>query len=72
MNQPPRNPAGGVIAACEDEAGCKPLRCAECLQEIPADAAHAADIEDYVHHFCGLDCLSIWQKKRPQPPAPVG
>jgi hypothetical protein len=21
------------------------------------------DAQDYVHHFCGLDCLEIWQKQ---------
>lgn len=67
MEHPPQNPAGGVIAACENEADCKPLSCEECLKEVPADAAYKADLEDYVHHFCGLDCLAIWQKKRQQP-----
>lgn len=67
MNNLPRNPTGGVIAACEPESGCKPLSCAECMKEIPADAAHSADVDDYVHHFCGLDCFNAWQKKRQQP-----
>ena len=67
MEHPPQNPAGGVIAACENEADCKPLSCEECLKEMPAAAAYKADLEDYVHHFCGLDCLDVWQKKRQQP-----
>lgn len=67
MNHPPRNPAGGVIAACENETECKPLSCAECLKEIPADATYTADVENYVHHFCGLDCFHAWQKKRTSP-----
>ena len=64
-----RSPGGGAITACETEDGCKKLSCEECLKEIPADAAHSVDIQDYVHHFCGLDCLSKWQNRGQTPKA---
>ena len=67
MSQPPLNRAGGFVAACENEADCHPVSCSECLNQIPAEAPYTADLDDYVHHFCGLECWDIWQKKRQQP-----
>ena len=67
MNEAPLNRAGGVVAACEDEAQCQPLNCAECLTQIPKEAPYTADLDDYVHHFCGLDCWEAWRKKRQAP-----
>ena len=40
------------------------VRCAECLKQIPAERAVKAETEDYVRHFCGLDCLHRWQRAR--------
>jgi hypothetical protein len=56
-------PAGGVVAQCSDEENCAILSCAVCLKEIPADAIKLADAQDYVQHFCGLDCLEVWRKQ---------
>lgn len=56
-------PAGARVAQCSDEEACTVVSCAVCLQEIPADAVRLTDAQDYVHHFCGLDCLEIWQKQ---------
>jgi hypothetical protein len=39
------------------------VTCAVCLKEIPADAVKITDAQDYVHYFCGLDCLDIWRKQ---------
>ena len=58
-----RTPAGGVVAHCSDEEACTVLTCAVCLKEIPADAIRVTDAQDYVQHFCGLDCLDAWQKQ---------
>lgn len=62
MDKLHRNPAGGLIAACEIDDGCKKISCAMCLKEIPADAFRSGDVKDYVHHFCGLECFDAWQK----------
>jgi hypothetical protein len=39
------------------------VSCAVCLKEIPADQASNVELEDYVRHFCGLDCYQQWQQK---------
>jgi hypothetical protein len=36
------------------------VKCEICLTEIPASEAHCAEAEDYVLHFCGLDCYREW------------
>jgi hypothetical protein len=65
MNDLPHTPAGAPVLPCDADAGCEKLSCAVCLKEIPADAAVSADVQDYIHHFCGLDCLALWKKQRP-------
>jgi hypothetical protein len=57
------NPAGGRVAQCTDETACTVVSCAVCLKEVPADSVRVTDAQDYIHHFCGLDCLEIWQKQ---------
>ncbi|MHB1075045.1 DUF3330 domain-containing protein [Thiobacillus sp.] len=58
-----RNPAGARVAHCTDEDSCTVFSCEVCLKEIPADAVKVPDAQDYVHHFCGLECLETWQKQ---------
>ncbi len=49
----------------------KPLRpeepetidCEICMKEIPSDEAKSAEGEDYVIHFCGLECYSKWREQ---------
>jgi len=56
-------PAGALVAQCSDEDNCTVLSCEVCLKEIPADSVKLADAQEYIHHFCGLDCLGAWQKQ---------
>jgi hypothetical protein len=63
MDNPHLTPAGARLAQCSDEAACTVVSCAVCLKEIPADSIRVTDAQDYVHHFCGLDCLEIWQEQ---------
>jgi len=56
-------PAGGQVAQCSDETACTVVSCEVCLKEIPADSVRVTDAQDYVHHFCGLDCLELWRKQ---------
>jgi hypothetical protein len=58
-----RSPGGALVAQCSDEDSCTVFSCEVCLKEIPADAVKHTDTQDYVHHFCGLDCLELWQKQ---------
>ena len=39
------------------------VACEICLKEIPESAALNQEGHDYVHHFCGLDCLEKWREK---------
>ena len=41
------------------------LSCEICLQDIDHEKAETFEVEDYVHHFCGLDCYSKWQHTKP-------
>jgi hypothetical protein len=63
MNTEHRTPAGGVVAQCSDDESCEVVSCATCLKEVPADAVKLADAQDYVLHFCGIDCLEAWQEQ---------
>lgn len=63
MDSPHRARTGAPVATCSDEKACTILTCAVCLKEVPADAINVTDAQDYVHHFCGLNCLEAWQKQ---------
>lgn len=67
MDTPPRSPAGAPIAPCSEDDACSVLTCEVCLKEVPADAVQVTDAQDYVHHFCGLDCLEAWRKQAQAP-----
>lgn len=61
-------PSGGARGPQRDDASSgSATRCAVCLKEVPADAVNVADAQDYVHHFCGLDCLDLWRKRAGAP-----
>jgi hypothetical protein len=34
--------------------------CAVCQKEIPKSVALCSEDQDYVLHFCGLDCYEEW------------
>lgn len=39
----------------------EPVACEVCLTEIPGSVACSAEGPDYVHHYCGLECLAQWR-----------
>lgn len=41
------------------------ISCEICLREIEHEEAETFEVDDYVHHFCGLDCYSKWQRSGP-------
>lgn len=57
------NPTGAPINACKSEEACEIVSCELCLTEIPESVAQSYEGPDYVHHFCGLECLGKWQAK---------
>jgi len=58
------NAAGAPITACDLDHGCVPVSCASCLVEIPGDVALSFEGPDYVQHFCGLECMSVWNEQQ--------
>lgn len=36
------------------------VRCEVCLKEIPRSEAVNAEAQDYVLHFCGIECYRTW------------
>ena len=40
------------------------LSCSICLKDISHEEGETYEVDDYVHHFCGLDCYSEWQRKK--------
>ena len=57
--------SGAPLTSCENEDSC--VACEVCLKEIPGSVAHSHEGEDYVHHFCGLNCLDAWHKRAGKP-----
>ena len=37
------------------------IACEVCLKEIPESVAQSMEGDDYIHHFCGLECYNTWQ-----------
>jgi hypothetical protein len=37
------------------------VSCDVCLKEIPASEARSDEADDYVRHFCGLECYDKWR-----------
>lgn len=57
------NPNGGEILPCVEDAVCEITTCAVCMIEIPPSVAKSEEGTDYLQHFCGLDCMEVWQAK---------
>jgi hypothetical protein len=60
---PNLNPAGAPVLACEHDHECTVLSCDYCLKDLPANNAIREEGQDYVAHFCGLDCLEAWRER---------
>lgn len=39
------------------------IQCDVCMREIPKSAATNAEVQDYVMHFCGLECYDQWREQ---------
>lgn len=39
------------------------IPCEICLKEIPISEAKSEEADDYVRHFCGLDCYTKWRSQ---------
>jgi len=47
----------------EKPAESEVVQCEICLKEIPASEAQSAEAEDYIAHFCGIECYDRWKKQ---------
>jgi ribosomal protein S26 len=45
-------------------SGSSRLSCDECMRWVPAEKAVKAEAQDYLRHFCGLNCYSRWRKRQ--------
>jgi len=43
------------------------VSCEVCLKEVPLSEAKRFEDEDYVAHFCGLDCYAEWKRRSEKP-----
>lgn len=43
------------------------IKCDVCMKEVPQSEAKSAEAQDYVMHFCGLDCYSKWEATKEKP-----
>jgi len=39
------------------------IPCEVCHSEIPLSEAERFEAQDYVAHFCGLDCYATWKQR---------
>ncbi len=43
------------------------ISCDICRKEVPLSEAKTSEAEDYVAHFCGLECYAKWKQQSEQP-----
>ena len=47
----------------EQDKTTETVPCEVCLKEVPRSDATTSEVDDYVAHFCGIDCYDKWQKE---------
>lgn len=40
------------------------LACEVCLKEIPPDSGEYLETDDYVQHYCGIECYRLWNENK--------
>lgn len=40
------------------------VSCDICLKEVPVSEAEVPEASDYVAHFCGLECYTVWKEQK--------
>lgn len=63
-NNPKLTLSGAPVLDCEHDHECTVLNCDFCLIDLPHSEAIREEGSDYVAHFCGLDCLHAWRKRK--------
>jgi len=57
---------GGGIMNDVEQKNDDLISCELCLKEVPQSEAKNVEVNDYVVHFCGLDCYDKWQDQDQQ------
>ncbi len=52
------------MAESDTTEGESLVKCEVCLKEIPKSEAKSTEVQDYVMHFCGLNCYEKWSKQK--------
>ena len=47
----------------DKSAETETVPCEVCLKEIPRSEAKTSEVDDYVLHFCGINCYDKWHRK---------
>lgn len=55
---------GADIEPCTSDDVCEVVQCEVCMMEVPASVSLSFEGTDYVHHFCGLECLGLWRENQ--------
>lgn len=58
---------GAHVVSCMSDDVCEVVQCEVCMKEVPGSVAQSLEGSDYVHHFCGLECLGLWRAKAEHP-----
>lgn len=45
------------------DSTAKSVACEICHKEVPLSEARRFEAEDYVAHFCGLECYAEWKRR---------
>ena len=61
--EPKFGQSGAPVLSCADDHECTVLTCDYCLKDLPEKDSIREEGEDYVAHFCGLDCLTAWRER---------
>ena len=46
--------------------GLATVPCDVCMKEVPTSEAKVEEADDYVRHFCGLECYTKWRQNAEQ------
>jgi len=44
------------------------ISCEICLKEVSAIESKLSEVDDYVLHFCGIECYDQWHNSSENPP----
>ena len=41
----------------------KHLDCCVCLEELPDTVVNSQEVDQYVQHYCGIECYARWKQE---------